>query len=496
VFRRILIANRGEIAVRIIRACREIGIESIAVYSDADARARHVTEADRSVRIGPAPAAESYLATDAILGAARAARADAIHPGYGFLSENASFAGACEAAGIVFIGPQAEVIARLGSKTAARELASSAGIPVVMGDTPGDQRDEAVAAAARRIGLPVLVKPSAGGGGIGMKAVRQPDDLLPAVAQARREALAAFGDGTLYLERLIERPRHVEIQICADHHGQVVHLSERECSLQRRHQKIVEEAPSPALTPSLRARMGEAAVALARAAGYRNAGTVEFLLEGAGDAARFFFLEVNTRLQVEHAVTEQTIGVDLVRAQIAIAAGNRLPWTQEQLRPRGHAIELRLYAENPLLGDLPQAGRLLLYREPRAPGVRIDSGVAEGDEVPVHYDPLLAKIIAWGETRESARRRAVDALRHYPVLGISTNAGLLLSLLEHPRFVAGDTDTTFVDGERESLVRPMSDPPPDEAIAVANQASAEGAGVAARDAALDPWTTLRGWRDV
>jgi acetyl-CoA/propionyl-CoA carboxylase biotin carboxyl carrier protein len=477
-FRRILIANRGEIAVRVIRACRELGIESVAVYSDADARAAHVAAADRAVRIGPAPPAQSYLSADAILAAARETGAQAIHPGYGFLAENHVFAASCAVAGVVFIGPPADVIARMGSKTAARALAAGAGVPIVPGETPADQRDETIAACARRLGLPVLIKPSEGGGGIGMKTVRDEPSLLPAIAQARREAAAAFGDGTLYVERLVDRPRHVEMQILADQQGAIVHLFERECSLQRRHQKIVEESPSTALTPPRRERMGQAAVALARAAGYRNAGTVEFLVEGSGDEARFYFLEMNTRLQVEHPVTEQTTGIDLVRAQIAIAAGEPLPWAQHDLRQRGHAIEVRLYAEDPARHDLPQAGRLLLYREPSMPGVRIDSGVTEGTEVSVHYDPLLAKLIAFGETRDSARRRAIAALRGYSIGGLRTNVPFLIALLEHPRFIRGDVDTEFVDAERETLVAALAD----------------DRTTPAPDMPADPWSLLQGWR--
>jgi acetyl-CoA/propionyl-CoA carboxylase biotin carboxyl carrier protein len=479
-FRRILIANRGEIAVRIIRACRELGIESVAVYSDADARAVHTTRADRAVRIGPPPAAQSYLSSDAILAAARETGAEAIHPGYGFLAESHTFADACSAAGITFIGPPAAVIARLGSKIAARQLAAEAGIPVVPGAIPSSQDESQIADTARRVGFPLIVKPSEGGGGIGMKTVREEAALAGAIAQARREATAAFGDGTLYLERLIERPRHVEVQVFADRHGHVVHLFERECSLQRRHQKVVEESPSTALTPQLRSRMGAAAVALATAAGYQNAGTVEFLLEGAGDAARFYFLEMNTRLQVEHPVTEQTTGIDLVRTQIVVAAGEALPWSQDQIAQRGHAIEVRLYAEDPSRGDLPQAGRLLRYQEPSIPGVRVDSGVAEGSEIPVYYDPLLAKLIASGETREAARQRALTALRSFRILGIRTNVAFLIALLEHPRFISGDLDTGLIDAERDRLLAAIPDEPP---------AAPSSAG-----APRDPWTTLQGWR--
>jgi acetyl-CoA carboxylase biotin carboxylase subunit len=492
-FRRILIANRGEIAVRVIRACRELGIESVAVYSDADRRAPHVCSADVAVRIGPPSPSQSYLSIEAILAAARQTRADAIHPGYGFLSENHDFAAACAGAGLAFIGPPADVIERMGSKIAARKLAHEAGVPVVPGETPKDQTDEAIARAAHRIGFPVLVKPSEGGGGIGMQIVRDEAALRPSTAQARREAAAAFGDATLYVERLVERPRHVEIQVLADRQGNVVHLFERECSIQRRHQKVVEETPSPALTPALRGRMGAAAVAVARGAGYRNAGTIEFLLEGSGDTANFYFLEMNTRLQVEHPVTEQVTGVDLVRAQIAIAAGEPLPWTQEQLSQRGHAIEVRIYAEDPTEDDLPQAGPLLLYREPMMPGIRIDSGVTEGGEVSVHYDPLLAKLIASGETREIARRRLIVALQNYPILGIRTNGAFLQAILDHPRFVAGDLDTRFLDVEGDALRASLdSDPPP--AVAAVAQAALEAPAPAPGLAVADPWSALKEWR--
>jgi acetyl-CoA carboxylase biotin carboxylase subunit len=502
-FSKILVANRGEIAVRVIRACREMGIESVAVYSDPDAHALHTTLADHRVRIGPAAAAESYLSVAAIVGAARATGAQAVHPGYGFLSENPDLPSACVDAGITFIGPPADAINRMGSKIAARRLAQTAGVPIVPGETPADQTDDAIADAVSRIGFPVLLKPSAGGGGIGMKTVRDAASLAVAIAPARREATAAFGDGTLYVERLVEKPRHIEFQILADHHGHVVHLFERECSIQRRHQKVIEETPSTALTPALRQRMGDAAVAVARAAGYRNAGTVEFLLDGTGDSARFYFLEMNTRLQVEHAVTEQVTGVDLVRAQITVASGERLPWRQDSLSQRGHAIEARVYAEDPARNDLPQAGPLLLYREPSMPGVRVDAGVIEGSEVSVHYDPLLAKLIAWGETRDAARRRALAALRNYPILGIRTNVGLLIELLEHPRFIDGSIDTGFLDTEGEAIRARLSGETPAvvEAVAAAARATrragpfgpADGPSAPA-DKTPDPWASLRGAR--
>ena len=502
-FSRLLVANRGEIAVRVIRACREMGIESVAVYSDADAHALHTTLADHRVRIGPAAVAESYLSVEAIVGAAQATGAEALHPGYGFFSENPRLASACAEAGIAFIGPPPSVIDRMGSKIAARRLAQEAGVPVVPGETPVDQSDTSIAAAARRIGFPVLVKPSEGGGGIGMKTVRDEATLGGAIAQARREATAAFGDGTLYVERLVEKPRHVEFQVLADHHGHIVHLFERECSIQRRHQKVIEETPSTALTPALRQRMGNAAVAVARAAGYRNAGTVEFLLDGTGDAARFYFLEMNTRLQVEHPVTEQVTGVDLVRAQIAVASGEPLPWRQDALGQRGHAIEARVYAEDPLRNDLPQAGPLLLYREPSMPGIRVDAGVIEGSEVSVHYDPLLAKLIAWGETRDAARRRALAALRSYPILGIRTNIALLIQLLEHPRFIAGSIDTGFLDEEGGAIRARLNleTPPVVEAVAAAARATRTAGPFepatrpsGAAGMATDPWASLSGQR--
>ena len=494
--RRVLVANRGEIAIRVFRACRELGIETVAVYSDADAGAPHTRAADRAVRIGPPPTRESYLNIDAVVAAARETQADAIHPGYGFLSENAAFARACEAAGITFIGPTAETIELMGSKIGARALMEKAGVPVVPGLTPADQSDEGLLAAVREIGFPVLVKASAGGGGKGMRSLRGDADAAEMIAAARREAQAAFGDGTLYVERLVERPRHVEIQVFGDADGTVVHLFERECSIQRRHQKVIEESPSVALTPALRARMGEAAVKAARAANYRNAGTIEFLLEGSGDDARFYFLEMNTRLQVEHPVTEAVTGVDLVHAQLAVAAGGRLPWTQESLSQRGHAIECRVYAEDPSSGFLPQAGRLLLYREPSGPGIRVDAGVVEGAEVPVTYDPLLAKLTVWAETRAAAIDRAIAALRNFPVLGIRTNVGFMIRILDHADFRAGKVHTGFIEEHGETLMRPPQVP----AAAVASVVRSLPVGPTFRSGVpratpptADPWSTLQGW---
>jgi acetyl-CoA carboxylase biotin carboxylase subunit len=496
--KRVLVANRGEIAVRIIRACREANIETVAVYSDADARALHVSLADRAERIGPPPALQSYLDIDALIGAARRSGADAVHPGYGFLSERAAFARAVEGAGLTFIGPPADAIERMGSKIGARALMERAGVPIVPGETPPDQGDRGIADAAARIGFPILVKASAGGGGRGMRVVRDPHDAPGLIAAARREAAAAFGDGTLYVEKLIERPRHVELQVFGDGDGRVVHLFERECSLQRRHQKVVEESPSPALAPSVRERMGAAAVAAAKAVGYRNAGTIEFLLEGEGDSARFYFLEMNTRLQVEHPVTEAVTGVDLVRTQLEVASGAPLPWTQESLQQRGHAIECRIYAEDPGSDFLPQAGPLLLYREPGGPGLRIDAGVVEGDEIGVDYDPMLAKLIAFAETREAALQRAIAALRTFPILGIRTNIPFLLRVLQHPVVRRGAAHTSFLDEHLAELTVPAT--PPLEAIAAAAaarasapQASMELAPGMSDASAADPWVQLRNW---
>ena len=494
--RRLLVANRGEIALRVIRACRELGIESVAIYSDPDAGARHVRAADAAVRVGPGPATESYLNIGAVMDAVRATGADAVHPGYGFLSENPAFADACGGAGIIFVGPPAEAIERMGSKIAARALMQNAGVPVVPGRTPDDQTDAGVAAAAEAIGFPVLIKASEGGGGKGMRSAADRTALADAIPAARREALSSFGDGTLYVERHIARPRHIEIQVFADARGNAVHLFERECSLQRRHQKIVEESPSIALAPDMRARMGEAAVAAALAVGYRSAGTIEFLFDAhAPGGPSFYFLEMNTRLQVEHPVTEAVTGVDLVRAQLAVAAGGSLPWRQQDLQQRGHAIECRVYAEDPAAGFLPQSGPLLLYREPTAPGIRIDSGVEEGTEVPVQYDPMLAKLIACAETREAAAARAAAALRSFPILGVRTNVPFLVALLEHPAFRSGAFHTTFVEEHVAELLATSAEP--SEVVVAAAQflgRSAPPAGSRPTDRTPDdPWSRLQGW---
>jgi acetyl-CoA carboxylase biotin carboxylase subunit len=492
--RRLLIANRGEIALRIIRACRESDIETVAVFSDADEHAPHALAADTAVHLGPSPAPDSYLNVEKLLAAAQRTGADAVHPGYGFLSERAHFARACADAGLVFVGPPADAIERMGSKIGARRLMQDAGVPVVPGQTPADQSDEALVAAINAIGFPALVKPSAGGGGIGMKVVRDKDAMLDAIQRSRREAQAAFGDGTLYVEHLVERPRHVEIQVFADVHGNVVHLFERECSIQRRHQKTIEESPCPVLTPLVREQMGAAAVAAARAAGYVNAGTVEFLLEGGGDSSRFYFLEMNTRLQVEHPVTEVVTGVDLVRAQLLVAGGAPLPWTQATLAQRGHAIECRVYAEDPAQDFLPQAGPLLMYREPSGPGIRIDSGVVEGTDVSVFYDPMLSKLIVAAETREAALARAIAALQRYIVLGIRTNIPFLLNILDSKEFRSGDIHTGFLD-EATHLRESSSEGVPAAALAaVAHHQEATRsmpAGHASRIA--DPFDSMPGW---
>jgi acetyl-CoA carboxylase biotin carboxylase subunit len=497
---RLLIANRGEIAIRIIRACRELGVESVAVYSEADAGAAHVNAADRAVLLGPAPAAQSYLSIPDILRAVKESGADAVHPGYGFLSENAAFAAACEAARVVFVGPPSDVIASMGSKIEARRVMQAAGVPVVPGEIPDDQSDAGLVRSVERVGLPVLIKASAGGGGKGMRRVTRRDELQEAVSSARREAAAAFDDGTLYVERWFDRPRHIEVQVLADAHGRIVHLFERECSIQRRYQKVIEESPSIALTPQLRNELTQAAVTAARSVRYRNAGTIEFLLDtqGGNGEARFYFLEMNTRLQVEHPVTELVTGVDLVRAQILVASGEPIPWNADSLGLRGHAIEARVYAEDPARGFLPQAGRIWLYREPSGPGIRIDSGVQEGSEVTVHYDPLLAKVIAVGESRGVAAVRLMDALRRFPILGVRTNIPFLLRVLSHPRFETGQIDTGFLDAEDAMLTASEPESLPD-VVRAALAAHAHEAGSLRQNSpsavdSRDPWKRLKGWR--
>jgi len=439
--RKILIANRGEIALRIIRTCREMGIATVAVYSEADRTSPHVLAADEALPIGPAPSRESYLRIDRILEAASASGADAVHPGYGFLSENPLFAQAVADARLVFIGPSAGAIRSMGDKTAARALAAGAGVPTVPG-TPGAVRDGADARDfCARHGYPVLVKAAAGGGGKGMRIVRSGSDLEGALRAAASEARSAFGDERVFLEKYFEEPRHIEIQILADARGNAVHLGERECSIQRRHQKVIEESPSVAVDEEMRRRMGETALSVARSCRYLNAGTVEFLVDG---EKNFYFLEMNTRLQVEHPVTELRTGLDLVELQIRVAAGEELPLRQEDVAFRGHAIECRICAEDPSNNFLPSTGRIVHLRTPSGPGVRDDRGIDEGGEVSVYYDPMLAKLIAWGPTREGAIRRLVRALREYEVLGVKTNISLCLFVLEHPDFRSGEISTHFL----------------------------------------------------
>jgi acetyl-CoA carboxylase, biotin carboxylase subunit len=441
-FEKILIANRGEIAVRVIATCREMGIRTVAVYSEADRDALHVLEADQAVYLGSSEPAESYLNMDKIMAAAKQTGAQAIHPGYGFLAENPEFPLKCEQEGVVFIGPSAQAIRNLGDKTVARRTMISSGVPVIPGMMQPEVNPDVLAREAEQIGYPVLIKAAAGGGGKGMRVVRNPGDLGDACVSASREAQGAFGNGAIYLEKYLEKPRHIEFQILADSHGNVIHLLERECSIQRRHQKIIEETPSPALTPELREEMGKAAVAAAKAAGYVNAGTVEFLLDGEG---KFYFLEVNTRLQVEHPITEMITGIDLVRQQIEVAAGNRLKFSQSDIVGRGHAIECRIYAEDPLSAFMPSPGKIHFVKEPRGPGIRNDSGVYSGYTVPMDYDPILSKLIVHAEERGECVQRMIRALKDYVILGVLTPIPFLRDILSSDAFMKGETYTDFID---------------------------------------------------
>ncbi|MGX1369842.1 acetyl-CoA/propionyl-CoA carboxylase biotin carboxyl carrier protein [Streptomyces canus] len=483
-FDTVLVANRGEIAVRVIRTLRALGVRSAAVFSDADADARHVREADTAVRLGPAPASESYLSVERLLEAAARTGAQAVHPGYGFLAENAAFARACADAGLVFIGPPADAIALMGDKIRAKETVQAAGVPVVPGG-----RDPELAEAARALGAPVLLKPSAGGGGKGMRLVRDLTVLEEEIAAARREARASFGDDTLLVERWVDRPRHIEIQVLADGHGNVIHLGERECSLQRRHQKIIEEAPSVLLDEATRASMGEAAVEAARSCGYRGAGTVEFIVPG-DDPSSYYFMEMNTRLQVEHPVTELITGLDLVEWQLRVAAGERLPYGQEGVSLRGHAIEARVCAEDPARGFLPSGGTVLRLVEPQGDGVRTDSGLSEGTEVGSLYDPMLSKVIAYGPDRETALRRLRAALAETVTLGVQTNAGFLRRLLAHPDVVKGELDTGLVERAVDDLVRTDV---PEEVYEAAAAVRLDGLRPRG-DGWTDPFSVPSGWR--
>ena len=498
---KLLIANRGEIAVRIMRAARELGLRTVAVYSTVDREAPHTHSADEAFCLGPPEPARSYLDVARILEAARVCGADAVHPGYGFLSENAGFAEACEQAGLIFVGPRAAAIRDMGSKIVSKRIAERAGLPVIPSFQAADDATlvREAPAAAEQLGYPILVKAAAGGGGKGMRVIEHASELLPALEAGAREARQAFGDATLLLEKYICRPRHVEVQVLGDNSGNLLHVFERECSVQRRHQKIIEETPSPAINADLRQRMTDAALRLADAVRYTSAGTVEFLLAPDGT---FYFLEMNTRLQVEHAITELVSGVDLVHQQLRIAGGEPLAFTQSQLTQRGHAIECRLYAENPANGFLPATGRVHVLREPHRPGSRVDSGLALHQEITPHYDPILAKLITHGATREEARLRMRALLRDYVVLGLTTNREFLLDAIESEAFAAGDTDTTFIerhfpDWRPASLV-------PTEVLAIAalgdllqqdNGAATPVAGSRSADPAVsDPWMRRDGWR--
>jgi acetyl-CoA carboxylase biotin carboxylase subunit len=493
VFKKILVANRGEIALRVMRTCREMGIATVAVYSEADRKAAHVLKADQSVFLGDSEPAQSYLNIDKIIAAAKQSAAEAIHPGYGFLAENPLFAERCEQEGVVFIGPPSHVIRALGDKTVARRTVAGKGVPVIPGmDRP--QSDPAILAReAANIGYPVLIKAAAGGGGKGMRVVTSPKDFSEACVSASSEAKRAFSDGSIYLEKYLSRPRHVEFQIVADMHGHVVHLLERECSIQRRHQKIVEETPSPVMTPQLRERMGAAAVAVAKASGYVNAGTVEFLVDQQGG---FYFLEVNTRLQVEHPITEMITGLDILRIQLEVAAGNPLTITQDGVRGRGHAIECRIYAEDPEKGFYPSPGRIIYMQEPTGPGIRNDCGVYAGFQVPVEYDPILSKLIAHAEDRNQAIQRMIQALEDYIILGVKTPVPFLIDVLKSEAFSKGDTFTDFIDAHFSGWKPDRCDEDAACAAFIIDELSGvKKAGTVAGQEGIDrsPWQTLGQW---
>ncbi len=493
-----LIANRGEIAVRVLRACRELGMQTVVVYSDADAGALFVSLADEAVALGGAAPSESYLAVEKLINAALATGCDCVHPGYGFLSENAAFAQAVIDAGLTWVGPPPDAIRLMGVKTQARALMEQANVPLAPGFASESTANAPFIEAAVRIGYPVMVKAAGGGGGKGIRIARHPEELVPSLETARREAQKAFGDSRVFLEKYIERARHIEVQVFGDTHGNIVHLYERECSAQRRHQKVVEESPSPLLNADQRAAMGQAAVEAARAVGYVNTGTVEFIATPQGE---FYFLEMNTRLQVEHPVTELVTGLDLVKLQFRVAAGEPLPFTQADVMQRGHAIECRIYAEDPNNAFLPSTGTLHRVVMPQTPGVRVDSGVESGGAVTIHYDPMIAKLIAYGETRADALARIKQALRDTVILGVTTNIPFLLALLEHPDFEAGQVYTAFIDEHLDALL--PAPQPPDDALLIAAalaQLNARGAlpsggGAADSDAdAFSPWARPDGFR--
>ncbi|AGC41436.1 acetyl-CoA carboxylase biotin carboxylase subunit [Myxococcus stipitatus DSM 14675] len=490
-FNKVLIANRGEIAVRVIRTCKRLGYRTVAVFSEADRDAPHVLAADEAVPIGPSPAKESYLVIDKLIGAAKASGAQAIHPGYGFLSENAAFSRACKDAGLVFIGPDAEAITLMGNKRQAKLRMLAAGVPCIPGYEATDADDAALVAEGERIGFPLMVKAASGGGGRGMRWVHEPSQLPAALKGARSEATNAFGSGELILERAVVNARHVEIQVFADEHGNVVHLGERDCSVQRRHQKIVEESPSPAVSAQLRERMGQVAATAAKAIAYKGAGTLEFLLAPSGE---FYFMEMNTRLQVEHPVTEQVTGLDLVEWQLRVAQGEPLPLSQRDITWKGHAIEVRLCAEDPANQYAPRAGRLLTWRLPAREGIRIDHGVREGQDIPPFYDSMQAKVIASGVDREMARRRLVEALRELTVFGVTTNKALLLHVLESEAFRSGAYDTGFIGQHAEaSVVERLYETRPREralaAVALFHDEAQQLARSGGLDASLVNWNT-------
>jgi acetyl-CoA/propionyl-CoA carboxylase biotin carboxyl carrier protein len=487
VFDTVLVANRGEIALRVMRTCRELGVRTVAVYSDVDADALHVREADHAVRLGPAPAFESYLDMEAVLAAAETSGAQAIHPGYGFLSESADFAEKVVGAGLTWIGPPADVIRLMGDKAAAKARMAEAGVPIIPGIDTAALDDEDIIAACAEVGFPVLLKAVAGGGGKGMRPVHVMEELSDALASARREARGAFGDDRIIVEKLINRPRHIEVQVFGDSHGNVVHLFERECSIQRRHQKIVEETPSPAVDPQLRGTICHAAVEAARAVGYVGAGTVEFILAQSDGEAAFHFLEMNTRLQVEHPITELITGVDLVAWQLRVAAGELLPTTQDELHPQGHAIEVRLYAENPAEGFLPQTGKIERFEVPAGHGIRVDAGVETGSTISRFYDPLLAKLVVHAAARDTAVSRLRDLLEHTLIHGVGTNLEHLAAIVAHPAFAAGDLDTAFLDRHLPDW-RPIPASGPAVAAIAALLTKPPGGNPA------DPWHTIGAWR--
>ncbi len=492
---RLLIANRGEIAVRVIRAARELGIRTVAVYSTADTNSLHVELADEALCVGDAPPLESYLNMGKLVDAAKQTGADAIHPGYGFLSENSSFAATCEDAGLIFVGPSSKTLRLVGDKVESRKTMVKQSIPVIPGMYTTAKEIRESVAEARKLGFPVLVKASLGGGGKGMRIVADEKDLAKALASGRREAKSAFGDESVYIEKYLQNPRHIEFQILGDRHGNLVHLFERECSIQRRHQKLVEETPSVALSPEMRRTVGELAVRAAKSVGYENAGTIEFLY----DEGNFYFLEVNARIQVEHPITEWTTGVDLVRQQLLIASGEPITLHQEELTQRGHAIECRIYAEDPEENFLPSPGTILSLHEPAGPGIRVDSGIYTGYEVTRFYDPILSKLVVWGEDREIARRRAVQALSDYVILGIRTPTDFLRDVLNHPDFIAGRTHTDFIERQMSGWTSSTSEESVDLAVVASAAYTCSSSATRLPSAqhapeSITPWQTLGSWR--